>query len=233
MDHNLAISDHLPAPHCSAFLHCAKLASRTTGKDIALCATVLSFWEHFILLFWSASYILLTLEHAHCSLALNLALLRLFNCRLHCSCLPAALALVLNCSSSLSIWSGNTLPACPTFTRNVLLPDQLEPAYGWTTDFSCKQLVTFSTILALAAFLNQSTILNARMQSTEKNHNWRNFENFKNIVGKCYWMLSQIHLWNISSLQSKQKYQMEFPPLLFPNIWFSNRHSLSSAAQLN
>lgn len=110
MDHNLAISDHLPAPHCSAFLHCAKLASRTTGKDIALCATVLSFWEHFILLFWSASYILLTLEHAHCSLALNLALLRLFNCRLHCSCLPAALALVLNCSSSLSIWSGNTLP---------------------------------------------------------------------------------------------------------------------------
>jgi len=47
-------------------------------------------------------------------------------------------------------------------------------------------LVTFSTILALAAFLNQSTILNARMQSTEKNHNWRNFENFKNIVGKCY-----------------------------------------------
>jgi len=27
------------------------------------CATVLSLWEHFILLVWSASYILLTFEH--------------------------------------------------------------------------------------------------------------------------------------------------------------------------
>ena len=51
----------------------SKLASRTTGKDIRLralysvhCATVLSLWEHFILLVWSASYILLTSEPAHC-----------------------------------------------------------------------------------------------------------------------------------------------------------------------
>lgn len=108
-------------------------------KDIALCATVLSFWEHFILLFWSASYILLTLEHAHCSLALNLALLRLFNCWLHCSCLPAALALVLNCSSSLSIWSGNTLPV-------QLLPEMFCYQTSWS------QLMVEPLILAASSW---------------------------------------------------------------------------------
>ena len=63
---------HCAAPLCSPLAK-SKLASRTTGKDIRLralysvhCATVLSLWEHFILLVWSASYILLTSEPAHC-----------------------------------------------------------------------------------------------------------------------------------------------------------------------
>jgi len=73
------------------------------------CATVLSLWEHFILLVWSASYILLTFEPAHCLLESRTAC-----CSIVDSCLPAAaLALVLNCSSSLSHWPGNT----PTYQK--------------------------------------------------------------------------------------------------------------------
>jgi Mn2+/Fe2+ NRAMP family transporter len=71
MDHNLAISDHLPAALC-ALLFSTLLATEMqtriahpAGKDIAL-RTLFSLWEHFILLFWTASYILLTFEHAHC-----------------------------------------------------------------------------------------------------------------------------------------------------------------------
>jgi hypothetical protein len=48
-------------------------------------------------LFWTASYILLTFEHAHCLHIWTCALLalNLFNCWLHCTCFPTALALVL------------------------------------------------------------------------------------------------------------------------------------------
>ena len=64
---------HTVQLHCAPHLQKSKPASRTTAKDIRLralysvhCATVLSLWEHFILLVWSASYILLTSEPAHC-----------------------------------------------------------------------------------------------------------------------------------------------------------------------
>jgi len=126
--------------------------------------------------------------------------------------LYTALALQLNC----------------TF---LLLPDQLlQSAYDWTLT-SCNQLFTFSTILA-AAYL--WTILNARMQSIEKNHNWRNFDNLKKKYiardTECFSVLIKINFycyhWNISSQQSnfdsKEKCQIQFPPLLFPNTWFNN-----------
>lgn len=60
------------------------------------CATVLSLWEHFILLVWSASYILLTFEPAHC--LLESALQRLFNCWLLlscCCCTPTRVKLLI------------------------------------------------------------------------------------------------------------------------------------------
>jgi hypothetical protein len=135
---------HTVQLHCAAHLqkansHRAPLERIYGSVHFIQCATVLSLWKHFILLVWSASYILLTLEHAHCSLALNLALLRLFNCWLHCSCLPAALALVLNCSSSLSIWSGNTLPV-------QLLPEMFCYQTSWS------QLIFEPLILAASSW---------------------------------------------------------------------------------
>jgi len=143
----------------------SKLASRTTGKDIRLRALYsvrhspqfMGAFHSFGLecFIYSANIWTCALLAwiSHCSVCSIV----------DCTAPAAALALVLNCSSSLSHLVTHQL------TRNVLSPDQLEPAYyGWTTDLGCNQLVTLSTILAVAAFLNQSTILNARMQSTEK-----------------------------------------------------------------
>ena len=95
---------HTVQLHCAAHLqkansHRAPLERIYGSVHFIQCATVLSLWERFILLFWSASYILLTVEPAHCLLArlhsIFALLCRLFNCSLHCSCFLPALALVL------------------------------------------------------------------------------------------------------------------------------------------
>lgn len=105
---------HTVQLHCAAHLqkansHRAPLERIYGSVHFIQCATVLSLWEHFILLVWSASYILLTFEPAHCLLESRTAC-----CSIVDSCCPAAaLALVLNCSSSLSHWPGNT----PTYQK--------------------------------------------------------------------------------------------------------------------
>jgi len=64
---------HTVQLHCAAHLqkansHRAPLERIYGSVHFIQCATVLSLWEHFILLVWSASYILLTFEPAHCLL---------------------------------------------------------------------------------------------------------------------------------------------------------------------
>jgi len=109
---------HTVQLHCAAHLqkansHRAPLERIYGSVHFIQCATVLSLWEHFILLVWSASYILLTFEPAHCLLESRTAC-----CSIVGSCLPAAaLALVLNCSSSLSHWPGNTHSTCSTYQK--------------------------------------------------------------------------------------------------------------------
>ena len=96
------------------------------------CDTVLSLWERFILLFWSASYILLTVEPAHCLLArlhsIFALLCRLFNCSLHCSCFLPALALVLtahHCCLSDLVTTNTPEMLCYQTSRSQLMVEPL------------------------------------------------------------------------------------------------------------
>jgi len=118
MDHNLAISDHQPAAaHCAAPL-CSplaksKLASRTTGKDIRLRALYsvrhspqfMGAFHSFGLecFIYSANIWTWICLNLHCSVCTIV----------DCTAPAAALALVLNCSSPLSHWPGNT----PTYQK--------------------------------------------------------------------------------------------------------------------
>jgi len=110
--------------------------------------------------------------------------------------------------------------------------------------FSC------STILAVAAFLNPSTKLKARMQSAEKNHNWRNFEqkyyhwlplasviqcSLKSISSKYLYSAIKAKIFLKSAIKAKLFLKSSikakisnFPPLLTTHTLYSQLHNWTS-----
>lgn len=104
---------------------------------------------------------------------------------LHCSvcsivgsCCPAdALALVLNCSSPLSHWPGNTHSTCSTYQK-CFVTRPAGASLLWLNHWSRLQPVghTFNHLSCCSFFKPVNNIECKNAIHRRKNHNWRNFE---------------------------------------------------------
>ena len=177
MDHNLAISDHLYST--KAFLHYQNadvLAHNwyATGSVYLIqWATVLSLWEYFILLFWTKLLLhifSLTFEHVHCLTSLlNMVWKQWSSCSIVCT-IGSNTFWLLQCTSVNSRSLSESRPAKLSFLTQLICKHNLHCQKCYRISCSqlaiekliiCKQLITFSTILADALPVNNIECKNA------------------------------------------------------------------------
>lgn len=170
---------HCAAPLCSPLAK-SKLASRTTGKDIRLRALYsVRHSPQFMEAFHSFGLecFIYSANIWTCALLAWISHCRV--CSIVGSCCPAAaLALVLNCSSSLSHWPGNT----PTYQK-CFVTRPAGASLLWLNHWSRLQPVghTFNHLSCCSLFKPVNNI-ECKNAIHRKKHNWRNFEISQKIV---------------------------------------------------